>query len=50
MTTVFQHPGLRNYPPQGAGPAKEGIGDGDGSVQVHPDPETQIDTAKVFAV
>jgi light-independent protochlorophyllide reductase subunit L len=46
VTVLFQHPGLKNFPPKGA----PGQGDGDGSVQVHLDPETQIDTAKVFAV
>jgi light-independent protochlorophyllide reductase subunit L len=43
MTVLFEHPGLKRNPPKG-------MGDGDGSVQVHLDPETQIETAKVFAV
>ena len=46
MTTLYRHPSLQDRqigrPP--------GTGDGEGSVQVHLDPETQIDTAKVFAV
>ncbi|MCE2932113.1 MAG: ferredoxin:protochlorophyllide reductase (ATP-dependent) iron-sulfur ATP-binding protein [Hyphomicrobiales bacterium] len=40
MTTLYRHPTLKDRP----------IGDGEGSVQVHLDPSTQIETAKVFAV
>jgi light-independent protochlorophyllide reductase subunit L len=40
MTTLYRHPSLKDRP----------IGDGEGSVQVHLDPSTQIETAKVFAV
>ncbi|MCU0818907.1 MAG: ferredoxin:protochlorophyllide reductase (ATP-dependent) iron-sulfur ATP-binding protein [Beijerinckiaceae bacterium] len=40
MTTLYRHPTLKDRP----------IGDGEGSVQVHLDPTTQIETAKVFAV
>jgi light-independent protochlorophyllide reductase subunit L len=45
MTTLFKHPGLKNYPP-----AVTGVGDGEGSVQVHLDAAMEIGTAKVFAV
>jgi len=40
MTTLYRHPTRKDRP----------IGDGEGSVQVHLDPSTQIETAKVFAV
>jgi len=52
MTTLYQNPSLRGYPPLGKGQVQEGQGqgDGEGSVQVHLDPATRIDTAKVFAV
>ncbi|WP_284178870.1 ferredoxin:protochlorophyllide reductase (ATP-dependent) iron-sulfur ATP-binding protein [Rhabdaerophilum sp. SD176] len=43
MTLLYRHPTLKDRPERGAG-------DGDGSVQVHLDPTTQIETAKVFAV
>jgi light-independent protochlorophyllide reductase subunit L len=43
MTVLYRHPGLKNRPDRG-------MGDGEGSVQVHLDPSTQIETAKVFAV
>ena len=40
MTTLYRHPTLKD----------RATGDGEGSVQVHLDPSTQIETAKVFAV
>jgi light-independent protochlorophyllide reductase subunit L len=43
MTVTFRHPALANRPDKGRP-------DGDGSVQVHMDPNLRIETAKVFAV
>jgi light-independent protochlorophyllide reductase subunit L len=43
MTLLFEHPGVKRH-------AAKQQGDGEGSVQVHLDPESQIETAKVFAV
>ncbi|MCZ8270812.1 ferredoxin:protochlorophyllide reductase (ATP-dependent) iron-sulfur ATP-binding protein [Rhabdaerophilum sp.] len=40
MTTLYRHPTLKD----------RATGDGEGSVQVHLDPSSQIETAKVFAV
>ena len=43
MTMLYRNPSLKPLPPAHGG-------DGEGSVQVHLDPMTQIESAKVFAV
>jgi light-independent protochlorophyllide reductase subunit L len=43
MSLVYEHPGIKAR-------ASRSSGDGEGSVQVHLDPASRIETAKVFAV